>query len=91
MARSRSASPSPNTTALPPHLAIIERLFLAAGWTRLTNPSGHTVFFSYAHNVLAIDAVRRNCYIRDGRLLPFDVILREPDEALESSLRIYPD
>lgn len=40
--------------------------------------------------VLAIDAETRNCYINRGGLQPFDVIVCEPDEALERYLRIYP-
>lgn len=41
----------------------IVRYFEAAGWTRITDPSGHIVFFHYAYGLLAIDAVGRNCFI----------------------------
>ncbi|MCW1913395.1 hypothetical protein OJ996_07415 [Luteolibacter sp. GHJ8] len=69
----------------------IERCFLSAGWTRLKDPSGHAVFFNYAFGVMAIDAERRNCYLTDGELQPFDVILCRPDEAMQAYLGIYPD
>lgn len=68
----------------------IETFFLRAGWERLKDPSGHLVFFNYAFGVIAIDAERRNCYVTDGELQPFDVILCRPDPALERFLGIYP-
>lgn len=39
---------------------------------------------------MAIDAERRNCYLNDAGLQPFDVILCVPDEALEKYLGIFP-
>lgn len=69
----------------------IERYFRAAGWTRLNDPSGHLVFYNYAFQVIAIDAASRNCYLTDGELQPFDVILCRPGPELEEFLRIYPD
>lgn len=39
---------------------------------------------------MAIDAERRNCYVTDGELQPFDVILCRPDEEMEKFLQIYP-
>jgi len=69
----------------------IEGLFLKAGWSRLADPSGHTVFFNHAFGVLAIDAERRNCFVNDGGLQPFDVILCKPDETMERFLGIYPE
>ena len=46
--------------------------------------SGHILYFNYAYQVLAIDAMPRTCYLHpEGSLLPFDVILCRPDEALE--------
>jgi hypothetical protein len=66
----------------------IQHLFLAAGWIRLNDPSGHTIFYNSSFDILAIDAERRNCYLKDGELLPFDVILRHPDEALAEFLEI---
>ena len=68
----------------------IERCFFAAGWTRLKDPSGHAVYFNYAFGIMAIDAERRNCYLTDGELQPFDVILCRPDDAMEGFLEIYP-
>lgn len=67
----------------------IESFFTAASWTRIPDDSGHLLFFNYAFNVLAIDALPRNCYIKDGNLLPFDVILCHPDETLEHFLKLY--
>jgi hypothetical protein len=64
--------------------------FRAAGWTRLNDPSGHLVFYNYAYQVRAIDAAGRNCYLTDGELQPFDVILCRPGPELEEFLRIYP-
>lgn len=68
----------------------IEGFFVRAGWARLKDPSGHLVFFNYAFGVMAIDAVSRNCYITEGELQPFDVILCRPDETLEDYLKIFP-
>jgi len=68
----------------------IEHFFEAAGWTRLPDLSGHTLFFNYAFQVLAIDALPRNCYVHGGALLPFDVILCRPNEELEKLLNLYP-
>jgi len=45
--------------------------------------------FNDAFNILAIDVLPRNCYIRDGQLQPFDVILCQPDEPLEEYLKLY--
>jgi len=69
----------------------INRYFEASGWTRITDPgnSGHVLYFNYAFEVLAIDALPRNCYLHEGALLPFDVILCKPDEELERCLRLY--
>ncbi len=68
----------------------IESYFTEAGWTRIPDATGHLLFFNYAFNVLAIDALPRNCYISDGQLQPFDVILCHPEEGLEGFLRLYP-
>lgn len=68
----------------------IEHFFTAAGWTRIPDTAGHVLFFNYAFNVLAIDALPRNCYIRDGQLQPFDVILCHPKDDLQNHLRLYP-
>lgn len=68
----------------------IERYFEAAGWKRLADCGGHTLFFNYAFQVLAIDALPRNCYLHDDALLPFDVILCHPGEELERFLKLYP-
>ena len=67
----------------------IDHFFTEAGWTRIRDATGHVLFFNYAFNVLAIDALPRNCYVRDGQLQPFDVILCHPTEELESFLRLY--
>ncbi len=31
----------------------------------------------------------RNCYLKDGDLLPFDVILWQPQKELDAFLRLY--
>jgi hypothetical protein len=80
----------PQYHGVPAEPREIERFFLEAGWTRLRDPSGHLVFFNYAFGVMAIDAEKRNCYVNKGGLQPFDVILCQPDDALERFLRIYP-
>lgn len=71
----------------------IDRYFEASGWKRVMDPgkSGHVLYFNYAFQVLAIDALPRNCYLHEGELLPFDVILCHPDEELERFLRLYPE
>lgn len=80
----------PQYHGIPAEPREIEAFFHQAGWSRLNDPSGHAVFFNYAFGVMAIDAERRNCYLNDGGLQPFDVILCEPDESLERYLGIYP-
>lgn len=80
----------PQYHGVPAETREIEAYFHQAGWTRLKDPSGHTVFFNYAFGVMAIDAEKRNCYLNAGGLQPFDVILCEPDESLERYLAIYP-
>lgn len=69
----------------------IEAFFVTNGWTRLKDPSGHVIFFNHAFRVMPIDAERRNCYLTDGQLQPFDVILCTPDEEMEGYLGIYPE
>jgi len=68
----------------------IDRFFEADGWTRLPNICDHTMFFNYAFQMLAIDALPRNCYLREGSFSPFDVILCRPDRQLERLLKLYP-
>lgn len=80
----------PQYHGIPAEPREIDTYFHEAGWTRLRDPSGHAAFFNYAFGVLAIDAERRNCYLNEGGLQPFDVILCKPDEALERYLEIYP-
>ncbi|WP_395751580.1 hypothetical protein [Prosthecobacter sp.] len=67
----------------------IEGFFNAAGWKRILDDSGHLLFYNYVFEVLAIDALPRNCYIKDGSLLPFDVILCRPDDRLQDFLKPY--
>ena len=68
----------------------IEDYFLAAGWKRISDPTGqHVLFFNYAFGVLAVDALPRNCYISDAGLQPFDVILHRPDDEMAAWLKIY--
>lgn len=67
----------------------IEDFFIAAGWKRILDDSGHLLFYNCAFEVLAIDALPRNCYIKDGNLLPFDVILCHPNSALQDFLKLY--
>ncbi len=69
----------------------IDHYFMASGWTPIFDSSGHSIFFNYAWQLLAIDVESRNCYINGGLLLPFDVLLCRPDEALEQYFRLYPD
>ena len=65
----------PQYHGVPAEPRDIEHFFKEAGGTRLKDPSGHAIFFNYAFNVLAIDGERRNCYLTDGQLQPFDMIL----------------
>ncbi len=61
-----------------------------AGWTAIPDPAGqHVLFFNYPFGVLAIDALPRNCYLHDGQLLPFDVILCKPGVEMEHFLKLY--
>lgn len=68
----------------------IDRFFEAAGWLRIHDASEHVLFYNYAFQILAIDALPRNCYLNENGLQPFDVILCHPDEAMEDYLRLYP-
>jgi len=73
-----------------PDITCIEEYFTQAGWTRVKNALHHTVFYNYAFQLLALDIEPRNCYISDdGNLLPFDVILSEPDDELSDFLKLY--
>lgn len=45
------------------------------GWTWLKRERNRSIYFNYAFGVLAIDALPRNCYVSNGELLPFNVIL----------------
>lgn len=68
----------------------IDAHFVGAGWKRIPDPAGqHSLYYNYAFQTLAIDALPRNCYLRDGELLPFDVILCRPDEEVEEFLKLY--
>lgn len=81
----------PQYHGIPAEPREIERFFNDAGWVRLKDPSGHAVFFNHAFGVMAIDAEKRNCYVNEWGLQPFDVILRKPDEQLDRFLGIHPD
>lgn len=76
----------------PASLSEIENYFAAAGWSRIPDKSeqGYAIFYNYAFDLLALDAVPRNCYVRDGHLLPFDIILSHPGKPLADFLAIYP-
>ncbi len=68
----------------------IEDYFIQNQWVRRRDAAGHLIFFNYAYQVLAIDAVPRNCYLQDTSLQPFDVILCRPSDELEAFLDLYP-
>ena len=80
----------PQYHGMPAEPRDIEAFFKDAGWVRLPDPSGHLIFFNFAFGMMAIDAATRNCYINDGGLQPFDVILCSPDEKMDEFLGIYP-
>lgn len=80
----------PQYHGIPADPREIDDFFRRAGWMPIHDPSGHTVFFHHVFGVLAIDAATRNCYVNQGGLQPFDVILLEPGEDLERFLEIYP-
>lgn len=65
------------------------RIFHRSRLETYFDDSGHLLFYNYAFEVLAIDALPRNCYIKDGNLLPFDVILCHPNSALQDFLKPY--
>lgn len=69
----------------------IRRFFIAAGWQDLTQKAGRSLYYNYAFHLIAIDAEPRNCFINEGAILPFDVVLRHPDSKLSSFLGLYPD
>jgi hypothetical protein len=80
----------PQYHGVPAEPREIDAFFQQNGWIRLNNPSGHRAFYNHAFGIMAIDAERRNCYINEGGLQPFDVILHQPDEAMERHLGIFP-
>ena len=67
----------------------IESCFTEDGWVMCTKEKSGTAFYNYAHNILAVDALPRNCYMNSGSILPFDVILHSPGPELESFLELY--
>lgn len=81
----------PQYHGVPAEPREIESFFHKAGWSRLNDPLGHAVFFNHAFGVMAIDAERRNCYVNEGGLQPFDVILCVPDASMERYLGIFPE
>ncbi|MCB1234101.1 MAG: hypothetical protein KDM91_03420 [Verrucomicrobiae bacterium] len=67
----------------------IEWFFGESGWRSIRDPGGqHRIFFHDHFGVIAIDALPRNCYIHEGQLLPFDVILCRPTSELDEYLRL---
>lgn len=67
----------------------IRRYFEENGWQHIKDPSGHEIFYHYSYQIMAIDAVGRNCFIDSLGIQPFDVILCSPDEDIEKYLAIY--
>lgn len=68
----------------------INTYFSQAGWTQINNTLHHSIFYNYAFGALAMDIEPRNCYVSDdGNLLPFDIILSEPDDELSEFLKLY--
>ncbi|RYD36360.1 MAG: hypothetical protein EOP86_06170 [Verrucomicrobiaceae bacterium] len=80
----------PQYHGVPAHPQAITDFFLRAGWTSIPNQGGHSIFYNYNWQVLAIDVEPRNCYFNQGYLLPFDPILHRPGEALKDHLGLYP-
>jgi len=80
----------PQYHGAPATEAEIDESFRASGWTAIRDPERqHQLFFNYAYSILAVDALPRNCYINEDGLLPFDVILYQPDEEMEEYLGLY--
>ncbi len=79
----------PQYSGIPADDRDIIRYFTAAGWKLLNDPSGHIVFYHYAYQIMAIDAVGRNCFIDSQGIQPFDVILCSPDQDIERYLPIH--
>jgi hypothetical protein len=67
----------------------IESNLIRDGWTLCSKEASGTVFYNYAHKVLAVDVLPRNCYMNEGSFLPFDVILQRPGLELEDFLELY--
>ena len=81
----------PQYDGVPASEREIEEYFEDAGWNLIPDPTGcgHLLFFHYGWGLLAYDAARRNCFVHDGALMPFDVILCRPDDELAELLLIY--
>lgn len=72
-----------------PTNARIEDYFSETMWVRVPNELGHTIFYNYAYDILALDIEPRNCYLSDDdELLPFDVILSSPNDDLRDFLKL---
>lgn len=70
----------------------IRESFIKAGWTSVADPRNeYTIFYNFAFDLLAFDAVPRNCYISEYGLHPFDVVLCKPTKELERLLKLHPD
>lgn len=86
----------PQYDGVPAPFRDIIGYFEASGWkwirdpgARSRNSDSHLIFFNYAWGVLAVDAMPRNCFVKNNELLPFDVILYRPDESMEDFLGLY--
>lgn len=72
----------PQYDGIPAESRDIEAHFISAGWERLSDPGGNLFFYHLAFDTVAAHIARRNCYLNDGGLQPFDVMLRKPDEKM---------
>ena len=53
----------------------IESYFVKSGWQRLRGPIEHEIYYNFAYDLLAFDALPRNCFLHEGKVMPFDVVV----------------
>jgi len=65
--------------------ADIDAWFESPGWRKLPDKSG--AFYDAVKDLLIMDALPRNVLtLRDGKLMPFDVVIVRPSDHLKSRL-----
>ena len=81
-----SQSRYPGVPASPREIATY---FAKAGWQRLRASHDHEIFYNFAFDLLAFDALPRNCFIHQGELMPFNVVVTRTTPELRRFLGLW--